>query len=403
MADYPQNILVFNCGSSSIKFTVISPDNGAQEVTGMVESLTTGSPCISLKYKENKLLDKQKLSEDSYDNAIKTIINELNKITGCITGIVAIGHRVVHGGEYFSDSVAITEEVKAKIKACIELAPLHNPANLKGIEIAQQEFSQLLHVACFDTAFHQTMPERAYVYPVPYSWYKEHKVRRYGFHGTSHKYVSAEAAKFLDLDLNNSKLITAHLGNGCSTAAVLNGQSVDTSMGLTPLEGLMMGTRSGNIDSSIIFYIAKKLHISAEEAFNTLNKKSGLLGVSGLSMDLRVLEQEAAHGNKRAQLAVELFCYSLAKNIASQIIPLGGLDALVFTAGIGENSSIIRQKTCDLLRVFNVNLDNAKNCKLTRGSAGNIALDNSVPVLVIPTNEELMIAQKTRDLIRNNE
>lgn len=393
------NILVFNCGSSSVKFTVINPDNGDVALSGIVEALNTGSPYITIKNQDKKILDKHSLDTDDYEYAIEFIIAQINNNPECADSIKAIGHRVVHGGEYFKHSVVIDQGVVAKIELCNDLAPLHNPANLEGIKTAQKEYKQLKNVACFDTAFHQTMPENSYLYPVPYSWYKEHQVRKYGFHGMSHQYVSREAVRFLKLNLDKSKVITAHLGNGCSAAAVLNGKSVDTTMGMTPLEGLMMGTRSGNIDPSIIFYISEKLDISAQDAFRLLNKQSGLLGVSELSMDMRTLEEQAAKGHKQAQIAIDLFCYILAKNIGSLMVALGGLDVLVFTGGIGENSDVIRSNTIKHLTAFNLNLDEKTNQNLARGASGNIADENSVPILVIPTNEELMIAQETIKLI----
>lgn len=393
------NILVFNCGSSSIKFMVLSPVTGEKEVYGIVEALSTGSPFISLTHKKNKLLDKEPLSTDDYEYSMHEIIGRLRQIPGCLDNIKAVGHRVVHGAENFNDSILINKKVLEAIEECIELAPLHNPANLQGIKVAQQEFANLKHVACFDTAFHQSMPQKSFIYPLPYEWYKEYKVRRYGFHGMSHKFVSLEAASFLNQDINQSKYITAHLGNGCSAAAILNGHSVDTTMGMTPLEGLMMGTRSGNVDPSIIFYMSEKLEVPPDDVYRMLNNSSGLLGVSELSMDMRVLEENARSGHKQAQIAIELFCYILAKNIASLSVALGALDALIFTGGIGENSDTIRAKTVGYLSILNIRLDAAKNKKLARGSKGNVAMDNSIPVLVIPTNEELMIAKEVEHLI----
>lgn len=396
------NILVFNCGSSSIKFTIVTlnQDNtDSSDINGIVEGITTGSPYITIKYKNNKILDKQTLAEDNYEYCLKRIIFELSKIDHCTESLTAVGHRVVHGGEYFNSSVIIDKEVISIIESCSELAPLHNPANLMGIKIAQKEFPSLKNIACFDTAFHQTMPNRAYLYPLPYSWYKDHKVRRYGFHGMSHKYVSLKAAEFLNRDITGSNFITAHLGNGCSATAISKGHSIDTTMGFTPLEGLMMGTRSGSIDPGVIFYISEKLNITEKEVYNYLNKKSGLLGVSELSMDCRILEQEAENNNTQAILALEIFCYILAKNIASLAVALGSLDGLIFTGGIGENSSYIRKNTVSLLKILNLNLDDNKNNNLPRGKAGNIAVDHTTPILVIPTNEELMIAQDTVSLL----
>ncbi len=393
------NVLVFNCGSSSIKFTVLSSKTGDSEVYGVVEALNTGSPFISLTHKKTKLLNKEMLSVDDYEYSMREIIGRLHQIPGCVESIKAIGHRVVHGGESFNNAIIINNKVLETIKECIELAPLHNPANLQGIKVAQQEFPNLKHIACFDTAFHQSMPPKSYIYPLPYDWYKEYKVRRYGFHGMSHKFVSNEAASFLNQNISHSKYITAHLGNGCSAAAVLNGRSVDTTMGMTPLEGLMMGTRSGNVDPSIIFFMSEKLEVPPHDIHRMLNNSSGLLGVSELSMDMRVLEERAQLGNKQAEFAIELYCYILAKQIASLCIAITSLDALIFTGGIGENSVLIRSKTVDYLGILNLRLDAVKNKNLIKGLKGNIAADNSLPILVIPTNEEFMIAKEVEYLI----
>lgn len=413
---FSKNILVFNCGSSSVKFSVLNLQDESIIANGIIEALTTKQPIATIKYldlnanKIIKLADKQKLSQNSYSFAIEFILDKLLELN-ILSNIKAVGHRVVHGGDYFSDSVKINNDVLSKIKKCIDLAPLHNPANIQGIEISKKYFDNLDninhtdyidHVACFDTAFHQTMTDTSFIYPLPYEWYLDYKVRKYGFHGMSHKYISIKAAEFLHKELENTAFISVHLGNGCSGAAILHGSSVDTTMGMTPLEGLMMGTRSGNIDPSIIFYLSNKLSVPAEDIYNMLNNKSGLLGVSGISSDCRAIEDIIYNKNnndklyKRANLAIELFCYILAKYIAMLAVPLGRLDALIFTGGIGENSSLIRQKVINNLSILNLKIDNIKNNNINKinNNMGSIAKANSfADILVIPTNEELMIAK----------
>jgi acetate kinase len=294
--------------------------------------------------------------------------------------------------------MAITPEVIAKLVECIPLGPLHNPPNLVGIRIAQELFPSLPQVGVFDTAFHQTMPAVAYTYPVPHEWMEAHGVRRYGFHGTSHRFVAQHALVLTGLPANDHAIITAHLGNGCSSAAVLNGKSVDTTMGLTPLEGLMMGTRSGSIDPAIIGHVAGALNCEAKHVLDVLNKKSGLLGVSGLSNDMRTVEEAAAKGHERASLALDLFCYVLAKSVASLVVPLGRLDALVFTGGIGENSTTVRAKTVGYLGFLGLVIDPAANAVHGRGQNGRITVGSRPQALVVPTNEELMIAIDTAEI-----
>ena len=305
--------------------------------------------------------------------------------------VIGVGHRVVHGGESFSKSVAIDESVVAEIESCSSLAPLHNPANLAGIAAAQEVFPELPHVAVFDTAFHQTMPVHAYRYAVPRAWYTELKVRRYGFHGTSHAYVSREAARYLDQTVAETSVIVAHLGNGCSACAVHAGESLDTTMGLSPLEGLVMGTRSGDVDPALHSYLANHLGLSLDEITNSLNKESGLLGLSGQSNDMRTLVELAEGGDAEAGLAIAVFAYRLAKAIGALAAALPKLDAIVFTGGIGENSAYTRQATASHLQVFGVSLDDEANQK----NASKISLSNTLPCLVIATNEELMIADET--------
>ena len=321
------------------------------------------------------------------------------KAMGLESQIAAIGHRVVSGGELYSDSVLIDDNVIAAIEKCIPLAPLHNPANLLGIYAAQNIFKGLPNVAVFDTAFHQTMPEHAYIYAVPRRLYRELGLRRYGFHGTSYRFVATEAARFLGKDINDSRFVVAHLGNGASVAAIRNGKSVDTSMGITPLEGLVMGTRAGDIDASVYEFLADNLNLSVKEVTNLLNKQSGLLGISELSSDCRTIEEEAIKGHEGAKLALEIFSYRLAKYVASMVVAAGGIDALVFTGGIGENSDIIRAKVLNYCSFLGFEVDEQANLAARFGKDGIITTaDSKVPSVVIPTNEELMIAQDTARL-----
>ncbi|MCP5506605.1 MAG: acetate kinase [Chlamydiales bacterium] len=355
-------VFVLNCGSSSIKFQLIQPKSGKVLLKGLAENLNTDRAV--LKSSEGTV----KLEKTDYRSALSAIVKLLSAHS-----FIAIGHRVVHGGEAFSSSQIITPEVLETIKNCNHLAPLHNPINALGIEMMADFFPTIPQIAVFDTAFHQTLPETAYLYAIPYEYYEKHQVRRYGFHGTSHRFVVQEAAKMIDKPLGKTSFISCHLGNGCSIAAVAGGKSVDTSMGLTPLEGLVMGERSGDLDPSIISFLSNHLKISADEVTSILNKKSGLLGISGKSGDMRLLLEA---NDIRSKIAVEIFCYRLAKYIASYLVPLGTIDAVLFTGGIGENSAKIRDKVMDLLGPFNLK------------------------TLVIPTNEELMIAQDAATLVR---
>jgi len=306
---------------------------------------------------------------------------------------------VVHGGSRFSASTRLTPEVIAQIEACIPLGPLHNPPNLVGIRLAQELLPHCPQVAVFDTAFHQSIPPRAYTYPVPLEWLEQHQVRRYGFHGTSHRYVAARAQAMLGLGPAQGALLTAHLGNGCSATAVLDGKSVDTTMGLTPLEGLVMGTRSGSVDPALIDHVARATAQPHDTVLDALNRRSGLLGLSGLSNDLRTLERAAAEGHARAKLAIEVFCFVLARQLAGLMVSLGRLDALVFTGGIGENSTLVRQVVLDHLRFLGLTLDPELNERAVRGAAGRITTSSAPVALVVPTNEELMIARDTAQLV----
>ena len=312
--------------------------------------------------------------------------------------IGAVGHRVVHGGEYFANSVLITEEVKDALRKCVDLAPLHNPANIIGIEACEKLMPGVPQVGVFDTAFHQTMPEKAYLYALPYKYYEKYKVRKYGFHGTSHRFVSQECAKLMGRPIEELKIVTCHLGNGASICAVRKGISVDTSMGFTPLDGLAMGTRSGSVDPAAVLYIMKKENLSVDEMDHILNKESGVLGISGVSSDFRDIEAAEGEGNERATSALDLFAYRVAKTIGEYVTAMKGVDAIVFTAGLGENSATMRQVICDYLRYLGIELDSYSNSQ--RGKAIEITTKQSrVQVFVIPTNEELVIARDTRDIV----
>ncbi|WP_314042215.1 acetate kinase [Kingella denitrificans] len=390
-------ILVLNCGSSSLKGAVLNSENGDVLLSCLGEKLNLADAYITFKVNGQK--ERVDLSATpNHTGAVGAMLEKL-KAMGLDSQIGAIGHRVVSGGEEYSESVLIDDSVMAAIEKCIPLAPLHNPANLLGIRAAQDIFKGLPNVAVFDTAFHQTMPEHAYMYAIPRKFYRELGVRRYGFHGTSYRFVAEEAANVLGADKNNLKLVIAHLGNGASITAVRNGKSMDTSMGLTPLEGLVMGTRSGDVDPSIFSFLADNLKLSTQQITDILNKESGLMGISELSSDCRVIEEESLNGHEGAVLALEMFSYRLAKYVASMAVAAGGLDALVFTGGIGENSDIIREKVLNYCAFLGFSVDKEANTAARFGKAGVItAADSKVKAVVIPTNEELMIAQDTARL-----
>ncbi len=396
------NILVINCGSSSLKFQLINSDTEAVLAKGLCERIgidgrLTYQPAGGAK----------EVTDDAMPTHTEAIQLVINALTNAKTGVIkslsevgAVGHRVVHGGEKFASSVVITPEVKAAIEECNDLAPLHNPANLIGIEACEKLMPGVPMVAVFDTAFHQTMPGKAYTYGLPYEYYEKYKVRRYGFHGTSHSYVSKRLAEFLGKDVKDMKIIVCHLGNGASVSAVLNGESVDTSMGLTPLEGLVMGTRSGDIDPAILEFLAKKENMDIAALMNMLNKKSGVFGVSGgVSSDFRDLDEAAEAGNDKAQLALDVFAYRVLKYIGAYAAAMNGVDAIAFTAGIGENSASMRSRICENLGYLGVAIDEAANAK--RGEDNIISTpDSKVTVAVIPTNEELAIARETLALVK---
>jgi len=395
------NVLVINCGSSSLKYQLINSDSEEVLAKGLCERIGIDGRLVYQKEGLDKEITEAPMP--THKEAIQMVLDALvNPKTGAVKSLAeidAVGHRVVHGGEKFSDSVVITEEVIAQVEECNDLAPLHNPANIIGIRACQALMLNVPMVGVFDTAFHQTMPEKAYLYGLPYEYYEKYKVRRYGFHGTSHSFVSKEAASYLGMDLNNSKIIVAHLGNGASVSAVLNGKCVDTSMGLTPLEGLVMGTRSGDIDPSIMEFIAKKENLDIDGVMNVLNKKSGVAGMSGVSSDFRDLEAAYNEGNERAIAAVEVFSYRVAKYIGAYAAAMNGVDAIAFTAGIGENTSFVREKIMAYLGYLGIKIDRVTNDK-TRGVEALISTaDSSVKVCVIPTNEELAICRETVKLV----
>ena len=394
------NVLVINCGSSSLKYQLINSDTEDVLAKGLCERIgidgrLTYQPAGGEKNVSEKAMP-------THTEAIQFVIDAL---TDADTGVVksldeigAVGHRVVHGGEKFAKSVVVTPEVKAAIAECNDLAPLHNPANLIGIEACEILMPGTPQVVVFDTAFHQTMPEKAYMYGIPYEYYEKYKVRRYGFHGTSHSFVSKRVAEIVGKPYNATKTIVCHLGNGASVSAVLNGESVDTSMGLTPLEGLVMGTRSGDIDPAIMEFIAKKENLDIAGIMNVLNKKSGVEGVSGVSSDFRDLEAAAKAGNKRAELAIDVFAYRVAKYVGAYTAAMNGVDNIVFTAGIGENCALVRTKVCSYLGYLGITIDEEANGK--RGEEIVISTpDSKVKVLVVPTNEELAIARETVALV----
>ncbi|PSJ80630.1 acetate kinase [Neisseria iguanae] len=390
-------ILVLNCGSSSLKGAVLDNDSGDVLLSCLAEKL--GLPDAYITFKFNGEKHKVELAVNpNHTGAVEALMEEL-KSHGFDSQIGAIGHRIVSGGEEYSESTLITEDVIAGIEKCIPLAPLHNPANLLGVHAAQNIFKGLPNVAVFDTAFHQTMPERAYMYAVPRELYSKYGLRRYGFHGTSYRYVSDEAARFLGKDKNDLRMVIAHLGNGASIAAIANGVCQDTSMGLTPLEGLVMGTRSGDIDPAVFGFLAENANMTITQVTDMLNKKSGLLGLSELSSDCRTIEEEAANGHSGAVLALEVFCYRLAKYVGSMAVAAGGLDVLAFTGGIGENSELIRSKVLGYLGFLGLNVDQDANLAARFGNAGVITTaDSKAVAVVIPTNEELMIAHDTARL-----
>ena len=399
-------ILVLNCGSSSVKYQLIDIDKCYVLAKGMVSRIGMSGAVLAHKPHDRPEVT---ISEEILDHiaAVEHVISMLlSPDHGVIrdkSEISAIGHRVVHGGEKFPDSVLINQEVMQVLRSCIELAPLHNPHNIRGINACKQTLPGVPQVAVFDTAFHQKMPPYAYIYGIPYVLYKRYGIRRYGFHGTSHFYVSRRAAKMTKRPIEELKIITCHLGNGASMTAIKGGVSVDTSMGFTPLEGLLMGTRSGDLDPAIILHIMAREELSLHEANTLLNKHSGMQGISGISGDMQDIISEVQKGNSAAQLALDVYCYRIRKYIGAYTAVLGGLDALIFTAGIGENSPLVRKKSCQDLEFLGIKIDEEKNKQASSKRATEIQTkDSKVKVFCIPTNEELVIALDTKRIIEES-
>jgi acetate kinase len=395
-------ILVLNCGSSSVKYQLIDTTShvclakGLVSRIGMSESVLTHKPWDRAEVKVSaEILDHIVATEF----VVSMLLSPNHGVIKDKSEIDAVGHRVVHGGEEFKDSVLITTELMSALRSLIELAPLHNPHNIRGINACQKTLPGIPQVAVFDTAFHCNMPPQAYIYGIPYVFYKRYGIRRYGFHGTSHKYVCDRAAEMLGKPLNKLKLITAHLGNGASIAAVNGGISVDTSMGFTPLEGLLMGTRSGDLDPAIILHIMAREELSLHEGNTMLNKHSGLAGISGVSSDMREIIDASNKGNENAKLALDVFCYRLKKYIGSYMATLNGLDALIFTAGVGENSAVVRAHTCENMDYLGITIDQEKNKSAVSREVNISAPGAKVQTLVIPTNEELVIAMDTQRIV----
>ena len=394
-------ILVLNCGSSSVKYKLI--DSASKEVLaeGGVEKI--GLPDSFLKFKrpdgsKETITVEMPDAKAAVENVIKVLTDPKEGVIKSFDEIDAVGHRVVHGMDKFNKSVLITPEVIEKVKECYTVAPLHNPANIAGIEAVTSLIPSVPQVAVFDTAFHQTMPDYAYMYALPYEAYEKYGVRRYGFHGTSHRYVSKRACEFLGVDYDKQRIITCHIGNGGSIAAINDGKCVDTSMGLTPTEGLMMGTRVGDVDPGALVYLMKEMNLDADGLMNLINKKSGVAGVSGVSSDMRDIEAAIKEGNERARLALEMYEYRILKYIGAYAAVLGGVDIIVFTGGVGENQTITREKICKKLEVLGVTFDEEAN--KTRGEEITISgADSKVKVVVIPTDEEMMIAQDTAAIV----
>jgi acetate kinase len=395
-------VLVLNTGSSSVKYQVIDPEDKKELAKGLVERIGMSGAILTHRVTGG---EEVRLSGEILDHkmAIEYVLSILlSKNHGVIkkrSEIDAVGHRVVHGGEAFSGSVLISEDVMREMRKCIDYAPLHNPANLKGINAAQQLLPDVPQVGVFDTAFHQTMPKQAFLYGLPYVLYRRHGIRRYGFHGTSHRYVSEKAAEMMQKPLSKLKVITAHLGNGCSIAAINGGRSMDTSMGFTPLEGLLMGTRCGDIDPAIILQIMNKEDLTQNDITTMLNKHSGLQGISGVSSDMREIEEEYK-SNERARVAHDIFTYRLKKYIGGYAAALGGFDVLVFTGGIGENSSMVRKNATNGLEFMGIAIDDKKNTAKTKGAREINTQNAKVKCLVIPTNEELVIALDTMMIVK---
>ncbi|MDD2961588.1 MAG: acetate kinase [Muribaculaceae bacterium] len=400
------NILVLNCGSSSVKYKLIEIKDNKVLAEGGVEKIGLEDAFLKFKRADGS---KQivKLKANDHKGAIGAILENLtDKVEGCIKSfneIDAVGHRVVHGGEKFNKSVLINDDVIAKVKECYGIAPLHNPVNMAGIEAISALMPAVPQVAVFDTAFHQSMPAKSFMYALPYRFYKEDGIRRYGFHGTSHRYVSKRVCEFLSVDAKCQRIITCHIGNGGSITAVMNGKSIDTSMGLTPVEGLMMGTRCGDVDPGALTFLMTKHNLSAGDLQNIINKESGLLGISGVSSDMREIDAAIKDGNEHAKLAIEVYKQRVIKYIGAYAAEMGGVDIIVFTGGVGENQSVVRQDVCRPLAFMGVKLDEKLNATI-HGDEATISVDDSaIKVVVIPTDEEYMIARDTEAIVEGRE
>jgi acetate kinase len=396
-------VLVVNCGSSSLKYQALEMDNSTLLAKGLVERIgLDGSVMKHEKIGMDKYIVEapMKNHKDAIGYVLEALTDKEHGVISSMDEISAVGHRVVHAGEKYAGSVLITEDVMNALEECIDLAPLHNPPNILGIRACQELMPNTPMVGVFDTAFHQTMKPETFLYAIPYEYYEKYKIRKYGFHGTSHKYVSMRAAALLDKDIKDFKIVTCHLGNGASCAAVKHGVCIDTSMGFTPLDGLIMGTRSGGVDPAVITFISEKEGITADEVINILNKKSGVAGISGVSSDFRDLAEAEAQGNERAALALKMFAWRVKYYIGAYMAEMNGADAIVFTAGIGENDIDMRKQICSDLDGLGIELDEEKNN--VRGEERIVSKDSSkVKILVIPTNEELMIAQDTAEIVSN--
>ena len=394
-------ILVVNCGSSSLKYQLINMETEEVLASGKYERIGEKEAFITHKVNGQKIEIKNLAYNhtEAIEFTLKQLVNPEYKVIDSLDEIEAIGHRLVHGGEKISESVVINDEVISVLKECTDLAPLHNPASILGIEACKKVMPEKPMVGVFDTAFHQTIPQEKYIYPIPYEYYEKYKVRKYGFHGTSHMYVSQRLAEIENKDIKDLKIVTCHLGQGSSICAVKNGKSIDTSMGLSPLGGIPMVTRSGDMDPSVLTYIMKKDNLTADEMESILNKESGVSGISGLAPDFRIIEQAANEGNERAQIAMSSFKYAIASYIAKYAVAMNGIDYIIFTGGVGENQILIRKGICEQLTFMGVEIDEDLNNM--RGEEKLISkADSKVKVYVIPTNEELMIAKETKRLIK---
>jgi acetate kinase len=397
------DILILNCGSSSIKFQFLQMETQTVLADGIVERIAEDTPLYTYKSAEYTKKNRE-MVVDNHEKGLQLILDSLiDPIHGVIKSfdeIDAVGHRLVHGGEHYSDSVIIDDEVIRVVKECISLAPLHNPANIMGVEAVKKILPNVPQCGTFDTAFHQTMPSRAYLYALPLEYYTDKKIRRYGFHGTSHKYVCRKAAEYLGLDVKQSKIITCHLGNGASITAIKNGISIDTSMGFTPLEGLMMGTRCGDLDPAIPIYMQQNMNMTVEEVNTVLNKKSGMLGLSHISNDMRQIEEEILEKNNPLAIqAHEVYAYRIKKYIGAYAAAMNGVDVIIFTGGIGENMPILRELVCEEMNWLGIQIDKKENDQFTPGILNLTGKDSQVKILKIPTNEELMIALDTEALL----